>query len=86
MTKQRGTPDRRGMGAQSDFIAEQFVPGEEYKAKQMAMVETLLASGVSPEQIAKMFAVPLALLSPEKPDLLSPGKPALLSPERPKDL
>ena len=37
-TKPRGYPDRRGMGAQSDFIAEQFVPNEQYKAQQMAMV------------------------------------------------
>ena len=25
MTKRRGYPDRRGMGAQSDFIAESFL-------------------------------------------------------------
>jgi hypothetical protein len=67
MVKRRGTPDRRGMGAQSDFIAEQFVPSEEYKAQQLEMAQKLLASGVSPEQIAKMFAVPINLLSPEKP-------------------
>ena len=68
MMKQRGTPDRRGMGAQSDFIAEQFVPSEEYKAQQLEMVQKLLASGVSPEQIAKMFAVPFDLLSVDKPN------------------
>ncbi|MGA1984100.1 MAG: hypothetical protein ABSG84_16745 [Acidobacteriaceae bacterium] len=66
MPKQRGTPDRRGMGAQSDFIAEQFVPSEVYKAQQMDMVRKLLASGASPEQIAKMFSVPFDLLSDEK--------------------
>jgi hypothetical protein len=33
-TKQRGYPDRRGMGAESDVIAEKFVPSERYKAQQ----------------------------------------------------
>jgi hypothetical protein len=61
--KPRGYPDRRGMGAQSDFIAEQFVPTEAYKAQQMAMVQKLLASGVDPQQIAKMFSIPFDLLS-----------------------
>jgi hypothetical protein len=37
------------MGAQSDFIAEQFLPSDEYKAQQIDMVRKLLASGVSPE-------------------------------------
>ena len=65
-TKPRGYPDRRGMGAQSDFIAEQFVPSEEYKAQQKAMVQTLAAAGVSPEQLEKMFFVPIDVLSVEK--------------------
>ena len=63
MAKQRGYPDRRGMGAQSDFIAEQFVPSEHYKAQQMAMVQKLIATGVKPEQVASMFFVPSDLLS-----------------------
>ena len=67
MAKQRGYPDRRGMGAQSDFIAEQFVPSEQYKAQQMAMVQKLIASGVNPEQVASMFFVPFDLLQNEKP-------------------
>jgi hypothetical protein len=67
MAKQRGYPDRRGMGAQSDFIAEQFLPSDEYKAQQMDMVRKLLASGVSPEQVAKMFSLPFDLLAGEKP-------------------
>jgi hypothetical protein len=67
MAKQRGYPDRRGMGAQSDFIAEQFLPSDEYKAQQMDMVQKLLASGVSPEQVAKMFSLPFDLLAGEKP-------------------
>jgi len=66
MAKRRGYPDRRGMGAQSDFIAEQFVPGEPYKAEQMARVQYLLAAGVSPEQVAKMLSIPLDLLTGQK--------------------
>src|SRR5271167_75413 len=46
--KQRGWPDRRGMGAQSDFISEQFVPSERHKAQQRAMAETLIAVGLNP--------------------------------------
>ena len=66
MSKQRGYPDRRGMGAQSDFIAEQFVPSEQYKTQQMAMVRKLIATGLNPEQLAKMFLVPSELLSGEE--------------------
>ena len=67
MAKQRGYPDRRGMGAQSDFIAEQFVPSQQYKAQQMAMVQKLIAGGLNPGQVASMFLVPFDLLSSEKP-------------------
>jgi hypothetical protein len=74
MAKQRGYPDRRGMGAQSDFIAEQFVPSEQYKAQQMAMVQKLIAAGVNPEQVAGMFFLPS--------DPLFIGKP---EDEKPKD-
>jgi hypothetical protein len=68
MAKQRGYPDRRGMGAQSDFITEQFVPSEQYKTEQMARVQRLLAAGMSPEQIANMFSIPFDLLSGLKHD------------------
>jgi hypothetical protein len=57
MAKQRGYPDRRGMGSQSDFIAEQFVPGEQYKEDQIARARHLLAAGVSPEQVARMLSI-----------------------------
>jgi hypothetical protein len=67
VTKPRGYPDRRGMGAQSDFIAEQFVPNEQYKAQQMAMVQKLVAAGVNPEQLEGMFFVPADWLSAQKP-------------------
>ncbi len=62
----RGYPDRRGMGAQSDFIAEKFVPSERYKTDQLAMAEKLLASGMAPAEIARLFSVPCELLSAEK--------------------
>jgi hypothetical protein len=72
MPKQRGYPDRRGMGAQSDFITEQFVPSENYKSHQMAMVQALRAAGVNPEQLASMFSIPADLLSDEKDEKLKP--------------
>jgi hypothetical protein len=36
------------MGAQSDFISEQFVPSERHKAQQQAMANTLSAAGLNP--------------------------------------
>ena len=65
MAKQRGYPDRRGMGAQSDFIAEQFVPSEPYKAEQRARVQALLAAGLSSEQVAKMLSISYEVLLDE---------------------
>ena len=62
MAKQRGSPDQRGMGAQSDFIAEQFVPSKEHQAKQLEMAAQLLVTGVSVEELARMFSIPVALL------------------------
>jgi hypothetical protein len=67
MVKRRGSPDRRGMGAQSDFISEQFVPGEKYKEQQLLMARTLIASGVAPEQVASMLSLPISLLSGHEP-------------------
>jgi hypothetical protein len=55
MAKQRGYPDRRGMGSESDLISEKFVPSEQYKAQQKIMAQTLIAAGLSPEQIASML-------------------------------
>jgi hypothetical protein len=66
VTKPRGYPERRGMGAQSDYIAEQFVPSEAYKAQQMAMVQRLTAAGANLEQLEKMFFVPVEALRDEK--------------------
>jgi hypothetical protein len=67
-TKTRGYPDRRGFWAESDVIAEQFVPSEHYKAQQRVMAQTLIAAGLNPEQIASMLFVPVDILSREKPE------------------
>jgi hypothetical protein len=69
MVKQRGYPDRRGMGAESDFISEQFVPSEQYKAQQLATARELIAGGLDPELVAKMFVqldLPSDLLSKDR--------------------
>jgi hypothetical protein len=66
MKKQRGYPDRRGMGAESDSISEQFVPTERYKMQQKEMMETLIAAGVSPERVAAMFCCPTDVPQSEK--------------------
>jgi len=67
MGQRRANPDRRGMGAQSDFIAERFVASERYKAQQVAMAKRLIALGVNPDQVATLFLVPLNLLSDKNP-------------------
>ena len=59
MSRQRGSPDRRGMGAQSDFIAETFVPNEQYRAQQLAMVRRLSDAGVPREQMKRLFLLPV---------------------------
>lgn len=62
MAKQRGYPDRRGMGAQSDFISESFVPEERHREHQLAMARALIADGVAPGQVAAMLSLPFDLL------------------------
>jgi hypothetical protein len=71
-TKQRGYPDRRGMGAESDSISEEFVPSERYKAQQRVMAQTLIAAGLNPEQIKSMFSVPVDLPSGEEAKIEKP--------------
>jgi hypothetical protein len=56
------------MGAQSDYIAAQFVPSDSYKAQQRAMVQRLIASGVNSDELKGMFSVPFELLTEEKPE------------------
>jgi hypothetical protein len=72
LAKQRGYPDRRGMGAESDVIAEKFVPNEKYKAHQRTMAQTLMAAGLNSEQIASMLLVPVDLPSDKKPETKKP--------------
>jgi hypothetical protein len=67
MKKQRGYPDRRGMGAQSDFIGETFVPSGQYKAQQAAMIQKLITAGLNPEQLEKLFLLSADLISEEMP-------------------
>jgi hypothetical protein len=55
------------MGAQGDFIAERFVPSEQYKAQQMAMAQNLAVMGVGPEQLEEMFFMSTNVLSGKKP-------------------
>jgi hypothetical protein len=75
MAKQRGYPDQRRLWAESDTIAEQFVPSERYKAQQRKMAETLIAAGLSPEQVASMLFAPAESLSGEKPEDEMPENP-----------
>ena len=63
MNKRSTNPVLRGMGGKEDFIAEQFVPSELYKSRQIEMVHRLIASGLDPEEVAGMFSVPLDLSS-----------------------
>lgn len=67
MPKRRCDPVRQGMGPQSNFIAEPFLPSENYKAQQMAMVQKLIAAGLNSEQVASMFFLPVSVLAEEKP-------------------
>ncbi len=65
--KKRGYPDQRGLWAESDTIAEQFVPSKRHKAQQKAMAETLIAAGLTPEQVASMLSVAADQSSGEQP-------------------
>jgi len=60
--KPRGYPDRRGMGAQSDFISETFVPSEEHRREQLRMAETLLQIGIPAERVAASLSIPAELI------------------------
>ena len=65
MKKRRGSPDRRGMGAQSDFISESFVPSARYRAEQIARARVLVASGMPVDEVAAMFSLPVGELQAE---------------------
>ncbi len=66
MAKQRGYPDRRGMGAQSDFLSEQFIPDDQHREQQLARAQTLISLGIAPEQAAEMLSIPLSILTAGK--------------------
>lgn len=63
MAKQRGYPDRRGMGAQSDFLSETFVPSDAHRTKQLAMARDLVRTGLKPEDVAHMLSLPIELVN-----------------------
>jgi hypothetical protein len=62
--KPRGYPDRRGMGAQSDFLSETFVPSEEHRREQLRMASVLLSAGMTPERVAASLSLPIEMLKP----------------------
>ena len=68
MAKQRGYPDRRGMGAQSDFISESFIPSDRHREQLLMRAETLIALGIAPEQAAEMLSIPPDWLSDKNGD------------------
>ena len=68
MAKQRGYPDRRGMGAQSDFISESFIPSDRHKEQLLIRAEALKALGITPEQVAEMLSIPLDWMSDKNGD------------------
>jgi hypothetical protein len=68
MAKQRGYPDRRGMGAQSDFISESFIPSDRHREQLLMRAETLITLGIAPEQVAEMLSIPLDWLSDKNED------------------
>ncbi|HEX4156252.1 MAG TPA: hypothetical protein VHY48_11620 [Acidobacteriaceae bacterium] len=57
MTKRRGYPDRRGMGAKSDFISESFAPSTQYSAEQIVRAKSLIATGFPAERVAAMLSL-----------------------------
>lgn len=56
-------PDRRGMGAQSDFISQTFIPSQAHKAEQIRMARSLIALGSEPAEAAARIGIPLELLN-----------------------
>jgi hypothetical protein len=68
MAKARGYPDRRGMGAQSDFISETFVPDEQFRMERASRAKALIASGFAPEEVARMLSMPFEQLTADISD------------------
>jgi hypothetical protein len=63
----RRYPGRRDMGVENNFIGEQFVPSELYKAQQAAAQE-LMAAGVDLGEDGSTFQVTVESDSSQKPD------------------
>jgi hypothetical protein len=63
MAKLRGYPDRRGMGAQSDFISETFIPSKQHQEDQVNRAKALLNSGILLADVARMLSIPFDWLS-----------------------
>jgi len=57
MYKRRGSPDQRGMGAQSDFIAETFLPSAEHEREQVKRARVLIANGLPLSEVANLLSV-----------------------------
>ncbi len=62
MMKRRGSPDLRGMGAQSDFLSEQFVPSEQHRNQQLQRARVLIMSGIAVEEVARMLSLSIETL------------------------
>ena len=62
MAKQRGYPDRRGMGADSDPVAETFVPSPAHHDQQMTMARVLIGMGMPAERVAHSLSLPLEVV------------------------
>jgi len=63
MAKSRGYPDRRGTGAQSDFISETFVPSGQYQQEQVTRAKALISNGIPLLDVARMLSVSSEWLS-----------------------
>lgn len=63
MAKLRGYPDRRGMGAQSDFISETFVPSKQHEQEQVNRAKALISGGAPLLVVARMLSVSSEWLS-----------------------
>jgi hypothetical protein len=63
MAKPRGYPDRRGMGAQSDFISETFVPSKQHEQEQVNRAKALISGGAPLLVVARMLSVSSEWLS-----------------------
>ena len=57
MAKRRGYPDQRGMGAQSDFISESFIPSQRHRAEQLERAKSLIATGLPAREVAAMLSI-----------------------------